>query len=178
MPHEENKKKQDNRWWEFYFVRYFVGTAIGAIIVLFLAMSESTIISQGTVTTIFKSLKPEKFESGYILVLATVGLAFCYVASSPILVLHATRGCLLKIQVRSNWRLFLIFTFIVIVIASAQIYLLYNAFKPKGNVWASYDFYAGSMVLLTFSGIFIAQFFLLGFSLRNQNNNAFKCQVP
>ena len=41
MAQVTEKKNSDNRWWEFYFVRYFVGTAIGAIIVLFLAMSES-----------------------------------------------------------------------------------------------------------------------------------------
>jgi len=31
---KSEKKKPDNLWWEFYFVRYFVGTAIGAIIIL------------------------------------------------------------------------------------------------------------------------------------------------
>jgi hypothetical protein len=175
MSQEENKKKPDNIWWEFYFVRYFVGTAIGAIIVLFLAMSESPVFtSQGAVATILKSLKPEKFESGYIVVLATIGLAFCYIASSPILVLHATRGSLLKIQVRSNWWLFVIFVSLVLVAASTQIYWLYSALQPKGNIWMSHDFYAGSMVLLTVSGIFIGQLFLLRFSLLGKENNAFK----
>ena len=43
MPQDTDKKKSDNRWWEFYFVRYFVGTALGAIVVLFLATSNSPV---------------------------------------------------------------------------------------------------------------------------------------
>lgn len=30
---EHDNKKPDNRWWEYYFVRYFVGTALGAVVV-------------------------------------------------------------------------------------------------------------------------------------------------
>ncbi len=113
---DPEKKNHDNRWWEFYFVRYFVGTALGAIVVLFLATADSPVFtSQGVLATILKTLKPEKFESGYIAVLATIGLTFCYVASAPILVLHATRGSLLKVRNIMNWKLIMIFTSFVLL---------------------------------------------------------------
>lgn len=175
MPEDADKKKPDNRWWEFYFVRYFVGTALGAIIVLFLATSDSPVFtSQGDVATILKSLKPEKFESGYIAVLATIGLAFCYLASSPILVLHATRGALLKIRETPNWRLISFFVGLVLVASGAQSYVLWRALQIKGNPWLSHDFYAGSTFLFFVSLIFIGQLFLLWLSLSGRENNAFE----
>lgn len=174
MSQEENKKKPDNRWWEFYFVRYFVGTAIGAIVILFLAMSDSPVLNcQSTVATILESLKPDKFESGYIIVISTLGLAFCYIASSPILLLHATRGSLLKFQVGLNRSLFT-FIFFVFVAAGVQIYFLYRALQTKVDPLAAQDFYIGSIVLLIVSCIFIGQLFLLRFSLLAQNNSSFE----
>jgi hypothetical protein len=172
---ENVDKKPENRWWEFYFVRYFVGTALGAIIVLFLAMSESpAFTSQGEVATILKSLKPDKFESGYIAVLATIGLTFCYLASSPILVLHATRGSLLEIRAHSNWRLISCFVGLILIVAGLQSWALWDVLLIKGNPWKSHDFYVGSILLLFVSVIFIGQLFLLWLSLSNREKNAFE----
>lgn len=168
------KKQSDNRWWEFYFVRYFVGTAIGAIVVLFLATSNSPVfVSQGEVATILKSLRPDKFESGYIAVLATVGLAFCYIASSPVLVLHATRGSLLKARNSFNHRLIAIFSIIILALFGAQSYALWLALKIKGDPFFSQDFYAGSAFLFLISLIFVGQLFLLWLSLSGREHNAF-----
>lgn len=175
MPQDADKKKPDNRWWEFYFVRYFVGTAIGAIVVLFLATSNSPVfVTQGEVASILKSLKPANFESGYIAVLATVGLAFCYIASSPVLVLHATRGSLLKIRTSCNVRLIIIFSVIVLTLSSAQSYVLWLALRIKGDPWASHDFYAGTAFLFFVSFIFAGQLFLLWLSFSGREKNAFE----
>lgn len=172
MTQEADKKKPDNRWWEFYFVRYFVGTAIGAIVVLFLATSNSPVLAnQGEVAAILKSLKPEKFDSGYIAVLATVGLAFCYIASSPVLVFHATRG-LFKSRVSRLWMS--MFAVAVLIPSGAQGYVLWLALKINGNPLDSPDFYAGTVFLFLVSLLFVGQLFLLGFSLFGNDTTAFE----
>lgn len=172
---EPEKKKPDNRWWEFYFVRYFVGTALGAIVVLFLATADSPVFtSQGELATILKTLKPEKFESGYIAVLATVGLAFCYIASAPILVLHAVRGSLLRVRSCTNWKLIAFLSVVVIAMSGAQGYVLWLALRIKGNPWVSQDFYAGTAFLLFVSVIFVGQLFLLWLAIFGREQHAFE----
>ncbi|WP_132648461.1 hypothetical protein [Rubrivivax gelatinosus] len=172
---EPEKKRPDNRWWEFYFVRYFVGTALGAIVVLFLASANSPVFaSQGELATILKTLKPEKFESGYIAVLATVGLAFCYVASAPILVLHAVRGSLLRVRSSANWKLIAFLSAAVIAISGAQGYVLWLALRIKGNPWVSQDFYAGTVFLFLVSVIFVGQLVLLWLAMSGREQHAFE----
>jgi len=172
---DPEKKKSNNRWWEFYFVRYFVGTALGAIVVLFLATANSPVFtSQGELATILKTLKPEKFESGYIAVLATVGLAFCYVASAPILVLHALRGSLLKVRKSADCKLVLIFSALVLVISGAQSFVLWSVLKIVGNPWPPQEFYTGTVVLFFVSLIFIGQLFLLWLSMSGRENYSFE----
>jgi hypothetical protein len=164
MPENQNQKKPDNRWWEFYFVRYFVGTALGAIVVLFLASANSPFFtSQGEIAHILKSLKPEKFESGYIAVLATVGLAFCYIASAPVLVLHALRGSLLKVRSNLNWKLVSSLIVSVLVIGGAQIYALWRA--VQAHPMQNGDFFSAVFILVLVSLIFVGQLFLLKLSL-------------
>jgi uncharacterized membrane-anchored protein YhcB (DUF1043 family) len=41
---QHENEKLDSRWWEFYLVRYFVGTIVGALIILFLANSKRPLI--------------------------------------------------------------------------------------------------------------------------------------
>lgn len=172
---ETEKKKPDNRWWEFYFVRYFVGTALGAIVVLFLATADSPVFtSQGALAVILKTLKPEKFESGFIAVLATVGLAFCYIASAPILVLHAVRGSLLKVRSSTNWSLVTFFSALVLIVSGAQGVVLWLALRIKGNPWVSQDFYAGTAFLLFVSIIFVGQLFLLWLAMSGREQHAFE----
>lgn len=172
---DPEKKKSDNRWWEFYFVRYFVGTALGAIVVLFLATANSPVFtSQGELATILKTLKPEKFESGYIAVLATVGLAFCYIASAPILVLHAIRGSLLKVRKSTDCKLVLIFSVLVLALSGAQGAVLWSALEIKGDPWVSQEFYAGTAFLFLVSLIFVGQLFLLWLSMSGRENHSFE----
>ena len=77
----------NSRWWEFYFVRYFVGTILGAIIVYVLTVSSNSALSASLVPGVTK-------EIGYphLFLLSAYGLAYCYIASGPVLVLHATRS--------------------------------------------------------------------------------------
>jgi hypothetical protein len=78
-----------SRFWEYYAVRYFVGTVIGAIaIVAFNEYSMSPL--KGQIFPTLSSFKDAGAE--HLVVLAALGLAYCYVASAPILAAHALRG--------------------------------------------------------------------------------------
>lgn len=89
------KSTSSARWWEFYAIRYAMGTVIGAIVVLvlcsvdphlnllLLGMASSVVIEGGRITV--------NFDVGHAVLLAAIGLVYCYVASGPILVFHAGR---------------------------------------------------------------------------------------
>lgn len=78
------------RWWESYLVRYFVGFIVGGICV-------STIIYQtdllhNLTETFFASQAEKKPDwTALIIALSFLGIMYCYLASSPITVLHAGR---------------------------------------------------------------------------------------
>jgi len=81
---KSEEKPVTGRWWEFYFVRYALGTVFGVLIVNMLAKSGLAIpFPEGSITEISK---PEGLP-----LLLGYGLAYCYLASAPILVFHATR---------------------------------------------------------------------------------------
>lgn len=81
---KEETKEGQSRWWEFYIVRYALGTVFGVLIVNLLAKSGGTIpFPEGNVSELTKS-------EGLPLLLG-YGLAYCYLASAPILVFHAAR---------------------------------------------------------------------------------------
>lgn len=78
----------DNKWWEYYTVRYFVGTVIGALLVAFLN-SEPGSPFEGRLAMLGDAKDATFLGLGLV---AALGFAFCYIASSPILTLHATRA--------------------------------------------------------------------------------------
>ncbi len=78
-----------SRWWEFYVVRYGMGSVIGGIIVFFLFSSNSYL--QPMLFTAWGKFPYRKIDGALLTLLAGYGLAYCYFASAPILVLHAGR---------------------------------------------------------------------------------------
>jgi len=81
----EPNENESSRWWEFYFVRYAMGTVTGAIVFFFLCLANPV-------------LKPLLFgtdsgtlDGARLALLASYGLAYCYIASAPILVFHVGR---------------------------------------------------------------------------------------
>lgn len=174
MTQAPENPKNENRWWEFYFVRYFVGTAIGAIIVLFLATAKSPLTSrQGDIASIFKILIPEKLESANMIALTAVGLAFCYIASAPILVLHATRGSLLKFR-NAKIKPFATCATAAIALSAFQIHFLWSALSTKVTPWSSAEFYTGSLFLLTSTTVLVLQFSLLWVAMSGFEQNSFE----
>lgn len=72
----------NSRWWETYLVRYITGSVVGAVIVYIILKK-------------FKiDLIPcfDEIQSTNLVVLALLGFLYCYLASAPITLLHATRG--------------------------------------------------------------------------------------
>ncbi|HQS57401.1 MAG: hypothetical protein B7Y56_08130 [Gallionellales bacterium 35-53-114] len=78
----------ENKWWEYYAVRYFVGTVVGAVIVAFLNSAPHSPF-KGSMTSIGE-LKEATFLG--VGLFAALGFAFCYIASSPVLTLHTARA--------------------------------------------------------------------------------------
>jgi hypothetical protein len=85
----------NDRWWENYYVRYFVGTVVGVVVVL---AFRSFALTAGWFDGIIPDL--EELTGGDVALVIGLGLAYCYIASTPVLVLHATRGGL---SLRGKW---------------------------------------------------------------------------
>lgn len=91
----------ENKWWEYYAVRYFVGTVIGALIIAFLNAHPGSLY-EGRLTLGDSSKEVTFLGVGLV---AALGFAFCYVASAPVLVLHAARAHLRWSSVKASWKL-------------------------------------------------------------------------
>jgi len=90
-------------WWFGYFVRYFIGAAVGILIVQYLVEnSPVNIIGSGFFRSQIQNTGQPDLNVYYLWILVVTGLAFSYIASAPILVFHATRGILLSKFVADN----------------------------------------------------------------------------
>jgi hypothetical protein len=89
--------QNDSNWWEFYGIRYAQGTVIGAMIVYFLFSRNESLKS-----ILFLPSDAKDFGMSHLILLAIYGLTYCYIASAPILVLHAGRGLFFKSVTNPN----------------------------------------------------------------------------
>jgi hypothetical protein len=90
-------EQNDGHWWEFYGVRYAQGMVVGAMIVFFLFSRNEALR-----TILFIPSDPKYFGISHLILLAVYGLVYCYIASAPILVIHAGRGLLFKSPTNPN----------------------------------------------------------------------------
>lgn len=109
--------KTNGRWWEFYFVRYLLGSIVGATLLILLNNKPI-----GVMSGLLSNCKVDisSIESHTILLWAGLGFAYSYLASAPILVFHATRGVWLKRYFWQYWvglSIFLIALVVAIVMA-------------------------------------------------------------
>ncbi|MCC6295481.1 MAG: hypothetical protein IT469_02100 [Pseudomonadales bacterium] len=88
----------ENKWWEYYAVRYFVGTVVGALVVAFLNLEPGSPFEDRL--AILGDSKEVTFLG--VGLVAALGFAFCYIASSPVLTLHATRAHLRFSAIRAS----------------------------------------------------------------------------
>ena len=86
---ERTNTIEKNRWWEFYFIRYFVGTVVGGAILYYLNVSEHSALHHKIVPSITKI---SDIHAGAIWLLGALGLTYCYIASAPIYSLHVARS--------------------------------------------------------------------------------------
>lgn len=92
---DTEKPKNSSRWWEYYVVRYFIGTIVGAgAMLMFNEFSASPL--KGALFPAISSFKDAGVH--HLVVLVALGFAYCYVASAPMLTIHALRG-----QFKSGW---------------------------------------------------------------------------
>lgn len=85
MTVNEKQSSSSSRWWEFYAVRYGMGTVIGAIVFFFLCLTNPAL------KPLLFGADSWKIDGTQLVLLSAYGLAYCYIASAPVLVLHAGR---------------------------------------------------------------------------------------
>ncbi|ADL55523.1 hypothetical protein Galf_1504 [Gallionella capsiferriformans ES-2] len=90
-------EQNDSHWWEFYGVRYAQGTVVGAMIIFFLFTQNEALKK-----LLFIPPEPKDFGMPHLILLAVYGLAYCYIASAPILIMHAGRGLMFKSPTNPN----------------------------------------------------------------------------
>ncbi|MBM7872253.1 hypothetical protein JOC70_003808 [Clostridium pascui] len=138
--------KQNTRWWEFYLVRYFVGTIIGTLIVLTLVYHPASGIHKLIVSS--KEFEV-RIDTSYLLLYGLIGLAYCYFASSPVLVLHTYRASIFEKNTINKYNigglvfsiisLLVIYMFfynyfsfsLLIIIFATQILLIWRSIKDE-----------------------------------------------
>ena len=113
----------ENKWWEYYAVRYFVGTVIGALIISFLNVDTcSPYVGK---LTLGDNAKEVSFLG--VGLVAALGFAFCYVASAPVLILHAFRAHIRVSTLKRKWAST---AFLFIFLLSIGWFLLQKLFPP------------------------------------------------
>lgn len=108
----------ENRWWEYYAVRYFVGTVFGALLIVLLNGEGSPFDGK---IALNGDLNGVTFLG--VGLVAALGFAFCYVASAPVLVLHATRAHLRWSSMRERPCLSLL---LLVGVPGATVYFLWG----------------------------------------------------
>lgn len=73
-----------SNWWEGYIIRYSLGTLVGSLICWFLVLNLAE-------TSQIRSFVFSKETVVNYVIVAFMGLTFCYIASAPMLVLHVSR---------------------------------------------------------------------------------------
>ncbi len=109
---------QGTRWWEFYAVRYAQGTVAGAVM-LHILIEKSPLKDAVPFLAGFSGSNVYL----YLVLLLVCGLAYSYIASGPVLVMHAARGLMLENKFNrralSGWvkRGFLLLFFYVAIVS-------------------------------------------------------------
>lgn len=94
MSEKAESSGSNNRWWESYLVRYFLGFIVGSICVAVIAHASGLMPRVLSLVSGFESdgaYGPKYGATSIIMMVGFLGLAYCYLASTPITVLHAGR---------------------------------------------------------------------------------------
>ena len=88
QPQQESQSRNSG-WWETYVIRYLVGTVVGGALLLFLNTSQLSGLESKLLPGITDLAS---LDAGLLTVIGAMGFTYCYLASAPILVLHASRA--------------------------------------------------------------------------------------
>ena len=124
----------NGRWWEYYTVRYLVGSIVEAVAILYLGKYSGSPFSEH-VQPLLDLLLLESDYFPIAIALAVLGFAFCYIASSPILVFHACRAYIHCPKLRERWKKFskvrqIVVVIVITVTAMAYIIFIYSNYLP------------------------------------------------
>ncbi|WP_143512604.1 hypothetical protein [Vreelandella utahensis] len=75
----------NSRWWEFYAVRYGIGSIFGGIIFYAICSIDPFL------SPLVDGITPKTLSGPQLTLLFGYGAAYCYISSAPILVFHITR---------------------------------------------------------------------------------------
>jgi hypothetical protein len=115
-----------NRWWELYIVRYAIGTVVGAMCVYFILHTlgpeakqlwlMQPDITKQHIDVLVENCRQEShqacivqaqftqdlygFNIAQLILLGIYGLAYTYIASAPVLVIHAIRRMFLANKIK------------------------------------------------------------------------------
>lgn len=142
-------EKNDSHWWEFYGVRYAQGTVVGAVMVFFL-FSQNEVLKK----LLFIPSDPKDFGMPHLILLAVYGLAYCYISSAPILILHAGRGLLFKSKINANPNGGAIRRLLWVFIPSVMLAIIYYLNSKVNEI-------IGSLAIFVFSMVFMFQVVVL-----------------
>jgi len=118
--------RTDNRWWEFYAVRYAMGTVVGAIIIYFVC--ESTGVLE---PLLLMPSDTQQVNAANLIIFAAFGLTFCYIASAPILVFHVARFDFVDEKSSSFYKI--IFNSFVRILIYVAVTLIAAYWMPPSN---------------------------------------------
>ena len=125
----------NGRWWEYYTVRYLVGSIVGAVAILYLGKYSGSQCSESEhVKPLFDLLLQESNYFLSAIALAALGFAFCYIASSPVLVFHTCRAYFRCPTLWQRWEKFSkvrqIFILIIAIIVTAGSIFICSNYPP------------------------------------------------
>lgn len=90
MSEKSESAGSNNRWWESYLVRYFLGFIVGTICIAVIAQFAGVIPGFVMLMQAIGG-EPKPGVTSIVIAVALLGMAYCYIASTPITVLHAGR---------------------------------------------------------------------------------------
>ncbi|MCY9547027.1 hypothetical protein [Lysinibacillus xylanilyticus] len=137
------------RFWEFYLVRYFVGTVVGTLLILFLIYyPESGIYKLINKQATLPGIKISKFEMSYLWLFGFVGLAYCYLASAPILVFHSVRSIFSRFsETSSRYKNLFKFSIILPLIVVLLLLLLSYLKNPERHTFFLLSISVASIII-------------------------------
>lgn len=144
----DQKDESSSRFWEFYALRYSVGAVLGGLI-LFLLVQQSQPISS---LVFVKSGEPiDLIQVGIFL---AAGLVFSYVASAPILVLHAGRFLIQRSTLRLQRPSKSVVWFLGLTSIIPVAFLSLSAMSALLRIWFA-------VVIFLAVAVVLAQFFII-----------------